>query len=262
MNVQVLVATMKRNDYSLLEKMNIQTDAIIGNQCDRNEITEFSYNNRNIKWLSFKEKGVGLNRNNTLMRSSGDIVLFADDDVVYEDGYEESIIRFYETHPDADVVIFNFRMRRGNGEFFDRVKKEGKIGKRAATKYGTYCISARRDKLRFANVTFHLDFGGGTTFSHGEDSIFLQDCFRKKLKVYTCKTMIGMVDHGASTWFNGYSDRFFLDKGVLFSVLFPSFTGIYALVHCLKKRKRYKQYGWYNAYKQMKNGIRMGKRDL
>lgn len=262
MNVQVLVATMKRNDYSLLEKMNIQTDAIVGNQCDRNEITEFLYNNRNIKWLSFKEKGVGLNRNNTLMRSTGDIILFADDDVVYDDSYEEKIIRFYETHPDADVVIFNFKIRRGDGAFCDRVTKEGKIGKRAATKYGTYCISAKKDKIRFANVMFHLDFGGGTKFSHGEDSIFLQDCFRKKLNVYTSKTLIGTVDHGTSTWFNGYSDKFFSDKGVLFSLLFPNLPEVFALVHCYKKRKKYKNYGWINAYKQMKNGIRMGKRDL
>ena len=51
MNVQVLVATMNQTDYTLLKKMNIQTNAIVGNQCDKNEITEFEYNGHQIKWL-------------------------------------------------------------------------------------------------------------------------------------------------------------------------------------------------------------------
>lgn len=262
MNVQVLIATMYQNDYSLLDKMNIQTDAIVGNQCNRNEIEEFVYKGRRIQWLSFCERGVGLNRNNTLMRATGDIILFADDDVVYLDGYENTITEFYKKHPDADVVIFNFKMKRGETVFFDRVVKEGKINRRSATKYGTYCISARKSKIRFANVFFHQEFGGGTTYSNGEDSIFLQDCFRKKLKVYTCKSHIGILDHGVSTWFKGYTDKYFFDKGVLFSVLFPVLCYMCALFHCYKYRKKYNEYGWYTAFRQMVKGIVYRKKKL
>ena len=78
MRVQVLVATMHQTDYSLLEKMNIQTDAIVVNQCDENKIEEFEYNGHKIKWLSLKERGVGLSRNTALMRADADILLFAD----------------------------------------------------------------------------------------------------------------------------------------------------------------------------------------
>lgn len=38
LKVEVLVATMDQKDDSLVKKMNIQTDAIIGNQCDFNRI--------------------------------------------------------------------------------------------------------------------------------------------------------------------------------------------------------------------------------
>ena len=57
MNIQALIATTNQNDHSLLDKMNIQTDAIVGNQCSRNEIEIFDYNNHSVKWLSFAEKG-------------------------------------------------------------------------------------------------------------------------------------------------------------------------------------------------------------
>ena len=262
MNVQVLVATMNQTDYTLLKKMNIQTNAIVGNQCDKNEITEFEYNGHQIKWLSFKERGVGLNRNNTLMRATDDIILFADDDVVYLDGYESTITEFYEKHPDADVVIFNFKMKRGDAEYRERVQKEGKLNRKSATQYGTYCISARKDKIRFAKIYFHLDFGGGTTYSNGEDSIFLQDCFKKKLNVYASKSLIGVLDHGASTWFKGYTDKFFHDKGILFSLLFPGLCTPCAFIHCFKHRKRYSEYGWVHAFRQMQKGIRFRKRSL
>lgn len=264
MNVQVLVATMHQQDYSLLKKMNIQTDVIVGNQCDKNEIEEFEHQGRTVKWLSLNERGVGLNRNNLLMRATGDIVLFADDDVVYSDGYEQTILRFYQAHPDADVVIFNFKIRRAgtDNEFFDRVTKEGRVNRRSATKYGTYCISAKREKVRFENIFFHLDFGGGARFSNGEDSIFLQDCLKKKLKMYSCKDVIGVIDHGISTWFQGYNDKFFFDKGILFSVLFPGLCVPFALVHCFNKRKRYAEYGWIRAYREMRKGIKFRKREL
>ena len=91
MNIQVLVATMHQTDHSLPEKMNIQTDAIIGNQCDRNEVEDFEWNGHKIKYLSFAERGVGLNRNNALMRASADVCLFADDDMVFVADYEKII---------------------------------------------------------------------------------------------------------------------------------------------------------------------------
>lgn len=262
MRVQVLIATMHQTDFSLLERMNVQTDAVVGNQCDRNEIALLEHRGRSVKWLSLCERGVGLNRNNALMRATEDIVLFADDDVVYADGYEQTVLSFYESHPDADVVIFNFKMKRGEGEFFERVKKEGRVGRRGAVKYGTYCISARRERLRMANIFFHLDFGGGATYQSGEDTLFLQDCLKKKLRVYATKELIGVLDHGASTWFRGYDDKYFFDKGVLFATAFPRACRLYALVHCVKKRKKYGDYGWKKGYRQMCLGIRFRKKDL
>ena len=259
MKIQVLVATMNQYDYSLLEKMNIQTDAIVGNQCDCNEIEYFDYQGHDIAWYSFAERGVGLNRNNTLMRATGDIVLFADDDVVYVDGYEKIVLDYYISHPKADVVIFNFHMKRGETSFYDRVTKEGRVTKKRATKYGTYCISAKKDKLQFANIYFHLNFGGGAKYSSGEDTIFLQECISKKLNVYATKLTIGILDHGDSTWFKGYNDKFFFDKGVLYYLLNRKLGGLFAVYHCIKHRKKYKTYGWYNALKQMYRGFKHAK---
>ena len=40
MNIEVLVATMNQKDFSLIKKMNLHGDAVIINQCGKEEYTE------------------------------------------------------------------------------------------------------------------------------------------------------------------------------------------------------------------------------
>lgn len=259
MTVQVLVATTDQQDHSLLERMNIQTDAIVGNQCDRNEIETFAYRDHAIKWLSFCERGVGLNRNNALMRADADIVVFADDDMKLIDSYETVVQEAFRKLPQADVIVFDL-------VYADKprkpIKKVKRLSARSCMRFGTARLSARLSSLRINGISFNLCFGGGARFSSGEDSIFLKDCLRHNLKIYSYPVVIASLNGRESTWFKGYTDTFFFDKGVAFSVLFPVTGRLLAFAHCLKKRDRYAEYGWLRAYRQMKNGIRFRKREL
>ncbi len=255
MRIQVLVATMRQNDHSLLEKMNIQTDAIVGNQCDRNEIEDFEWNGHKIKYLSFAERGVGLNRNNTLMRADADICMLADDDVVYCDDYAEKIEKAFEELPDADVIVFNFKITRSGAEPKDVVKKRRRVGKTGVTAFGAHTIAVRTQSIKYHNIVFHRMFGGGAEFSCGEDTIFLQDCAKKKLRIYTDPSTLGVIVHGESTWFSGYTDKFFFDKGVLYRVIFGAMAKPYAAYHIIKHRNKYAEVGVKKAIKLMFKGI-------
>lgn len=107
MTLQVLVATMHQTDHSLLKEMNIQSDAIVVNQCDRNEVERFSYNGHEILWMSLNERGIGLSRNTALMRATADIVLFADEDVTYKNGYAQMVESAFENNQSADMLLFD-----------------------------------------------------------------------------------------------------------------------------------------------------------
>ncbi len=259
MTIQVLIATMNQTDYSLLDKMNIQTDAIVCNQCDRYGYSEFDYNGHNIKWFDFAERGVGLNRNNSLMRATADVCVLADDDVVYVDGYEKIISEYYESNPKADVVVFNFEVARANEQPKHLVTKSQKLTTKKAMRYGTYSITAKTSKLKIKNINFNRSFGGGTEYSCGEDTLFLKDCCAS-LSVYSTTNKLGTVTHSESSWFSGYNDKFFFDKGVLYYCINKKLCKILCLYHCFKHRKRYASYGWKNAYKMMKKGIKSVKR--
>ena len=129
-------------------------------------------------------------------------------------------------------------------------------------RFGAARISARLNSLRLKGISFNLCFGGGAQFSNGEDSLFLMDCIRKGLKIYSYPVVIAKLIERQSTWFMGYNDKYFFDKGVLFSLLYPRLCKVCAMIHCIKQRKRYKKYGLLSAYRQIRKGIQYRKRNL
>lgn len=261
MTLQVLVAAMHQEDHTLPEKMNLQTDALVGNQCDRNAVEEFDYRGHCIRYYSFAERGVGLNRNTTLMRASADVVLFADADVVYADGYADTVLRAYAEHPAADVILFNMKLSYHGEPPHDVVFRNRYVGRRALSRFGTVCISARTRALKRANVTFHRMFGGGAEFASGEDTIFLQDCVRKGLRVFACAQTLGSAV-GKSTWFEGYTDKYFFDKGVLFYYLYPRLAEPLVVYHALKHRRDYASCGIRASVSRMRRGVCSARRGV
>ena len=226
---------MNQTDYSLLSKMNIQSDAIIVNQCNRNETTEFNYNHHHILWISLKERGVGLSRNTALLRSSADIVLFADEDVVYSDEYEQTIIQAFESHPKISLIAFNLSsLNEKRPEYL--VKKDHKLTLLNCLKYGACRIAVKRESVFYRTITFSLLFGGGSLYSAGEDNLFVVQCLRHGLKGMASREFIGLVEQKSSTWFKGYTEKYYYDRGILMYLMYGDFA--YILLTILNHRNR------------------------
>lgn len=256
MNLQVLISTMHQDDYSLLEKMNINSDAIVINQCDRYEMNEFLYKENSIKWYSFNERGVGLSRNTALGRATQEICLFSDDDVEYVDNYETIICTAFKKNPQADIIIFNLPEANGSKNPY-LITKNKKLKLYNSYRYGTPQIAFRLDSVQKANISFSLLFGGGAKYSMGEDSMFLRDSFKKGLKLYSSTETIGFLSNEESTWFKGYTERYFIDRGVLYAALSPKMARLLCLRFAIKHRKMFeKDKSSYQAYRFMKEGIK------
>lgn len=237
MNIQVLIATMNQKDHSLLEKMNIRSNAIIGNQCNYNSIETFKYKKNDIMYLNFDEKGVGLNRNNSLMRATGDICLFADDDMIYENDYVEKVEKAFKENPDADVIIFN--LIENNPRRFI-IKKKTKINFWNYMRYGTARIAIKLKSIKENAIYFNQCFGGGTEHCHGEDNLFLTDCLRKKMKIYAIPEYIAtLTEERESTWKNISLDKYLNDQGFLYKKISPKFFKFLCLQNAIKRRGTY-----------------------
>lgn len=248
MTIQVLVAAMHQKDHSLLDKMNIQTPAIIGNQCDRNEVEKFFYKDFPITYLHFAERGVGLNRNNSLMRADADICLFADDDIVYAPGYADIVENAFLQFPDADVLIFNVEPE-------PKIEKAHRITYLNFMRYGAVRIAVKLTSVKYQGIYFNQCFGGGTDHSAGEDTLFLADCLKCGLKIYAVPSVLGYLsEERASTWFQGYNTKYFKDKGCLYRVLSKKWWKFLCFQDAFRHQKLY-GHSWREVYSLMKKGI-------
>lgn len=237
MKLEVLVSTMHRSDHSLLDEMNIQTDAVVINQCDRNELEEFEYKSHHIKWISVNERGIGKSRNLALENSSGDIVLFADDDVVYNDGFESEVISAFEEN-DADIIMLNFKsLNDKRPEFI--VEERIALNRFNSLRYGAIRIAAKAEVLKKSNIKFSLLFGGGARYQAGEDCLFVIKCLQAGFKMIALPINAGVVKQEDSTWFKGFDEKFFNDRGALFYAMYGSSAWIYLVLMELKGFKKY-----------------------
>ena len=246
---------MNQKNTEIVNKMNINSNAIIINQCNYNKYEEVINNNKKVKIYSFNEKGIGLSRNNALMRCNSEICLFADDDVIYSDKAEELILKEFKNNPKADIIIFNVTVTNKKRQEYV-IKKRKKIRLYNCLRYSTIRIAAKTASIKKENVYFSLLFGGGSKYGSGEDSIFLYECIKKGLNVYSSPLVIGTVSHKTSTWFNGYNKKYFYDKGALFCALSKKLAKIYSYYFLIKNRKEVcKNINFKTAKKEMHKGI-------
>lgn len=258
MAVQVLVATMHQTDVSIVQKMNICCPAVIANQADREEVLTQKMRYGECKMITTKTRGVGLNRNIALLAASEDILLFSDDDVVYNDDMPEAVANAFRTCSTADVIIFGMNMMKNGVVTEKRTTPVRRLHVWNSMRFGTYRIAVRRKALLDHNVMFHQSFGGGCPFSAGEDSLFLKACFDAGLKVYSHSYVLGSCCKDTSSWFVGYNEKYFYDKGVLLRKLFPKIPYLMALYFGLRF-KRETTIGPMKRLQLIYKGIRSGK---
>lgn len=223
MKIEVLLSCMHQKDFSITEKMNLTTDILIVNQCDENRYEERVVNGRKERMIYTTQRGLSQSRNELLNNMVGDIGVLCDDDVIYEKDYEEKIKKAYSEIKEADIIVFNTNTRRKNNE--DTSKKMYRIKKAKETNKQRYFTSTRitfkKESIRKNNIWFNLNFGAGSIYSSGEESLFLREARKKFLKVFEYPSTIANVFHESSTWFQGYNEKFFFDKGAWLKEAYP-----------------------------------------
>ena len=237
LNLEIIVSTINQSPKELVKKMNINSSAIIINQSDHFDYEEIKKNSYLIKAYTFNERGVGLSRNTGLMRATGDIIQFADDDMVLTDTYKDDIINEYKKHPEADVILFSNNCLNKDRMPY-KVKKFGRVKRVEAVKFGGARITVKREKVLYNNIFFSLLFGGGAKYCAGEDVTFVQDCLKAGLKVYKSPIIISTMKQEDSSWFSGYNKKYYKDKGALLAANFPKISNVLVYYQALKNLKK------------------------
>ena len=254
MKIEVLVSTMRRSDcIALAEKMNIKTKCLIVNQLGDARSSE------KVQVINLNEKGLSKSRNECIRRSKADIGIVADDDLVYVDNYEEIVQNAYKKYKEADIIAFEVpstNILRPTST----IKKTKQINFLGSMKLSSFQLTFKLNSLKENNLYFDELFGAGAKYRMGEENIFLFDCLKKGLKIYFVKEKIAVVNHEESTWFKGYTKKYFSDLGAIYNRMDTKLGKILLIQFLLRKRKLYlNEIGTLTALKAGLEGIRKGK---
>lgn len=258
MKVQVLASVMNETMEHIANHMKLDSDAVIINQCDCLRAQEMEHRGHRVRFFSFPDRGVGRSRNEAILRADQDICLFSDGDIVYEPGYAEAVAGEFERNPRADMILFNITVEESRRTY--HIEERKRVHWYNCGRYGAVSFAVRRGSLLQSGVTFSLLFGGGAKYSNGEDSLFLKEFMKKGYRVYTAPVTIGREEAGQSTWFAGYNEKFFRDRGVLYHYLYGGLAWAMSLRFLLAHRGTFcGGTGVAQAYDWMRQGIREGR---
>lgn len=252
-SVEVLVSCMKQTDYSLIEKENLShVDALFVNQtdCDGDLVCV----DEKHRFLNTSTRGLSVSRNIAKKCATGDICVLGDDDERFFDNVAHIVSEEYKKRPDADIIIFKVAGLN---------KKYGKKAKRIK-KIDVFHISSVQVTFKnnsVKDIFFNEKMGAGSGNGGGEEVDFVLNCLKRGLKAYYVPVEIAQLLPSESSWFNGYDDNYFYNRGTSTRWTFGFVISVaYAFYYVIAKRKSYKQYlSPFKALKATLRGIKDNK---
>ena len=241
MKIQVLVITMN-NNFEVIEKMNISSDVVIANQGSENSVI---FNDGSTKKLMVTTSTIGTSRNRNIALAHAfqedELVLFSDDDLIFNYDYKETILNEFANHPEAEAIKFNLHdissFRKITMKKIDKFKK---ATRRNMGSSGVCGLAIKQSVLNRINIRFNEEFGPGTLNYCGEDTIFIQEMINKKVRLFLSPYDIAGIDQTKSLWFKGYEEKYFFVMGKVLAVCYPKMCRLLALRSAIRFSRRKK----------------------
>ena len=253
MRIEVLLSTMHQTDYSILNRLRLECDAIIVNQCSEDSETHFVWNGYSITWINSTSRGLSRSRNICMRHATADITLLVDDDEELTEGYVKIIIDAFLRYPDADIV--GFQINGKERVFKEYTGYEGKVGYLKSLRMASVELAFRRDSIKDSKIDFNEFIGAGTKYKMGEENTFLFQCLNCGLKIYQVPIVIGEVYVGDSTWFDGFNENYFYARGAVFCAMSKKWSIMLNLQFAVRKYNLYKaNLSFVSALKLMMSG--------
>ena len=235
MKLEILMSCMHQTDDRLVTKSNITGNVTVINQCDHDEVVEYPTAHGTARIYSTTQRGLTKSRNMAIEKSTADICMLCDDDELFVDNYEQLILDAYQNLPQADVIIF--KMVNRPPSFDDKVFR---LRFPQTMKVSSWQISFRRQRLLDTGVRFDELLGAGSGNGAEEELNFLTDCEKAGLVLYYVPEAIASVAQEESTWFAGFTELFFENRGATTRyILGLPLASAYACYYIFRKKSMY-----------------------
>lgn len=167
----------------------------------------------------FDHKGQSFNRNNSLARCKGDIIVVADDDLVLYADKLEKVRKYYEDNPEADFVTF--RAEWGNHTKL-YPKYETRLTLPLPKYYYVSCIEITLRRRTAGSLRFHPLFGlGSPKLQGGEDELLLLVAIKRGLDCRFVPIDICKHDHPSTGIKGAYTPGNLRAQGAVITLYWP-----------------------------------------
>jgi hypothetical protein len=226
------------NDYEKnhYRKMNFKCNGLVINQLPGSKISS-KENRKNVDYINIDETGLSKSRNLALINALADISYISDDDLIFDEGFDEIVTHYHDKYSNFDIICFKVESIN-NSRPKKYMKKQCEMKYIKSLKVSSYEISFKTKSVKSKNITFDENFGAGSKmFKMGEENIFLYDCIKAGLKILFIPVTIAKVSHDESTWFKGYDDNYIHDLGAVYYRMTKKWWWILAIQYLIRKRK-------------------------
>ncbi|RYJ38490.1 Glycosyl transferase [Flavobacterium anhuiense] len=223
-DIEILISTMNRDSLDFLIPMFPYShfsnfSILIVNQTQKEKILTSDFSN--IRVINSFEKGLAKSRNLAFENAIGKILVVADDDVVYQEGFTAKIVDAYNRFPKAAVI--NFSMINSNGDVIKKYPSCTKTNLSIFDILNTSSIEMTLNKKRIdeTKIRFDENFGLGAVFEMGEEAIFLSDLKANQKQLVFEPQLIVIHENQTSSEKKSLVDKYYI-QGALFSRMFKT----------------------------------------
>lgn len=240
MRVQVLMSTMnlkKENDLPIgvNELIKTKVKCSIINQCP-NANASFFINKPDIAIHSISQTGLSKSRNQNLSHLREQIGLISDQDIRYKKGFEQVIENAFHENQEADIIAFQIENEQGG--LYKNYRKNAKwLNQRDIMRVSSVEIAFKAKSIKNNNLNFDENFGLGSTFPTGEETIFLSDALKKRLKIRYVPQPIVVHSNNSSGGQFMNNESLIRAKGAMFYRIFGVSAYAISILFAIKKYK-------------------------
>jgi glycosyltransferase involved in cell wall biosynthesis len=221
-DIEILISTMNQDSLDFLVPMFpfkhfSNFSILIINQTQNEKILTSSYSK--VRVINSFEKGLTKSRNLALDNAVGRILVIADDDIVYQEGFIAKIMSAYDKFPEAAVI--NFSVVNSNRDLIKKYPSGSKVNLNIFDILNVSSIEMTLNKknIDISKIRFDESFGLGGAFEMGEEAIFLSDFKKKHQQLIFDSQIIVMHESQTSSEKKNITNKYYI-QGALFSRIF------------------------------------------
>jgi glycosyltransferase involved in cell wall biosynthesis len=212
-DLEILISTMNRDSFDFLIPMFpfshfSKFKILIINQTSNDKLLVSEY--QSVKVVNSFDVGISKSRNLAILNSESKILLFADDDIVFIEKFDEIIIKAYDDNPLASAICF--QTLTPEGALYSKYPKHIKLlNTKEITKVLSIELTCNSDKIKKGKIKFNELFGLGSQFQDSETFFYLSKIKHKALIILFCPQTI-VIHESVSSSDEADSDRIIYAK--------------------------------------------------